>query len=117
MAEAFENLAYGMFSIMAELDRYEPTGSKVVYAAGLDDVVLLERFLTQLLVLFDSEGVLPVDFEITEISLGRLTCWVSVRKIGPDIEWLGPTVKAVTYHQIAVENVGEEWTARAIFDV
>ncbi len=86
-------------------------------AVGEDDVVLLQRFLSSLIVMFDGDGLLPLDFEITEISLGRLTCWVSARKIGEDIEWLGPAIKAVTYHKMAVESKSGEWVARAIFDV
>ena len=117
MADAFESVAYGMFSIMADLDKYKPTANKVVHAAGTDDVEMLERFLSQLIVLFDGDRLLPLDIEITEISMGRLTCWVSVRPMGDDIEWLGPSVKAVTYHQMAVENKNGEWIARAIFDV
>jgi len=117
MAEAFENTAYGVFSVMADIGKYEPTGQKSIVAIGDDDVELLGRFLSSLLVLFDSEGVLPLDFEITEISMGRLTCWVSVRKIDDSIEWLGPQVKAVTYHQMSVEGKGGHWTAQAILDV
>jgi len=88
-----------------------------VTATGIDDVNLLERFLSSLLVIFDGDGLLPLDFEITEISMGRLTCWVDARPIGDDIEWLGPAVKAVTYHQMKVESRNGEWTAQAIFDV
>ena len=117
MAEAFENVAYGMFTIVADLEKYEPTTQKEITVAGTDDVNLLERFLSSLLVLFDGDGLLPLDFEITEISMGRLTCWVDVRPVAYDIEWLGPAVKAVTYHQMAVENTNGEWIARAIFDV
>jgi len=117
MAEAFENCAYGMFSVMADLDRYKPNAHKSVVAVGTEDVELLQRFLSALLVLFDGDGLLPIDIEITEISFGRLTAWVDARKIGADIEWLGPQVKAVTYHQMAVEESGGEWRAKAIFDV
>lgn len=117
MAEAFENAAYGMFSIVAELERYEPTMQREIVATGGDDVALLERFLSSLLVLFDGDGLLPLDFEITEISMGRLTCWVSARPVGDDIEWFGPTVKAVTYHRMKVESKAGEWLAQAIFDV
>ena len=117
MAEAFENAAYGMFSIVADLDKYTPTTTKVVHAVGDEDVVLLERFLSQLILLFEVDGLLPLDFEITEISFGRLTCWVSVCPVSDDIEWIGPTIKAVTYHQMAVENRNSEWFAQAIFDV
>ncbi len=117
MAESFESAAYGMFSIMADLGKYEPTEQRSVVVTGTDDVVMLERFLSSLLVVFDADRLLPLDFEITEISFGRLTCWISARKIADDIEWLGPQVKAVTYHQMAVEKVEGEWQARAIFDV
>jgi SHS2 domain-containing protein len=117
MAEAFENAAYGMFSIMTELDRYRATKQQSITVIGTDDVTLLERFLSSLLLLFDADRLLPVQFEITEISMGRLTCWVSTRPIGDDIEWLGPEIKAVTFHQMAVESKGSEWTAKALFDV
>ena len=117
MAEAFENAAFGMFSIVADLDKYEPTKQQSVTVVGTDDVELLERFLSSLLVIFDGDLLLPLDFEITEISMGRLTCWISTRPIADDVEWFGPTVKAVTFHQMAVTNKGEQWTAKAIFDV
>lgn len=117
MAEAFENAAFGMFSIVADLDKYQPTKQQSVTVVGTDDVTLLERFLSSLLVIFDGDRRLPLDFEITEISMGRLTCWISTRPIADNVEWLGPAVKAVTFHEMAVENRGEEWTAKAIFDV
>ncbi|MCL5104486.1 MAG: archease [Armatimonadetes bacterium] len=116
-AEAFENIAYGMFSIMVDLAGYSPTDTMSVEAEGDDDINLLERFLSSLIVLFDGEGVLPLDFEITEMGDGRLACDVSVRPIGDDIEWLGPTIKAVTYHQMDVKMVNGRWRVQAIFDV
>jgi len=118
MAEAFENTAYGMFSIMADLGKYTPTTQKSVVAlGGEEDVIMLERFLSSLLVIFDGDGLLPLEFDITEISFGRLKCWVSARKIGDDIEWLGPQVKAITYHKMSVENRADEWRANVIVDV
>ena len=106
MAEAFENAAFGMFSIVADLDKYQPTKQQSITVVGTDDVALLERFLSSLLVIFDGDLLLPLDFEITEISMGRLTCWISTRPIADDVEWFGPTVKAVTFHQMAVTNKG-----------
>lgn len=117
MAEAFENVAYGMFSIMADLDKYSPTDTAEVEADGDDHIDLLARFLSKLIVLFDADRVLPLDFKVTEIDGSRLKCEVAFRGIGDDIEWLGPQVKAVTYHQMAVDQVEGMWRARAIFDV
>lgn len=117
MSEAFENTAYGMFSIIADLDKYEPTTTFEVEAEGEDAVYLLERFLSLLIIEFDAERILPLDFEIIDMPLGYIKCKVHGRPIGDDIEWLGPTIKAVTFHTMAVEKQGDEWMARAIFDV
>ena len=117
MAEAFENAAYGMFSIVADLKKYPPTNTVEIEATGDDSVNLLERFLSSLIVLFEADRVLPVDFKMLDFDLGRLNCEVAVRPFGDDIEWIGPSVKAVTYHQMAVEKIGEQWCARAMLDV
>lgn len=117
LAEAFENAAYGMFSVMADLQRYEPTGKTVVRASGADAVELLQSFLSELIVLFESEQVLCLDFKMRQFKETQLACEVYYRPIGDDIEWLGPSVKAVTYHDMAVEKSGGQWLARVIFDV
>ncbi|MCE5324072.1 archease [bacterium] len=116
-AEAFENAAFGMFSIMADLDKYEPTDIIEVVATGDDDIALLERFLSSLIVLFDGDGLMPLDFKMIDLSAGKLVCMVSYRKIADDIEWLGPSIKAVTYHRMSVERSEGTWCAQAIFDV
>lgn len=117
LAEAFESAAYGMFSVMADLNKYQPTGKTTVQASGADLVELLQSFLSELIVLFESEQVLCLDFEIREFEDMHLVCEVSHRPVGDDIEWLGPSVKAVTYHEMAVEKSGGQWLAKVIFDV
>ncbi len=117
LALAFESAAYAMFSIVAELDKYQPTRNVTIRIEGDDRISLLERFLSSLLVIFDGDSLLPLDFEITSLSDNCLTCNVSAREIGEDIDWMGPSVKAVTYHQMAVEESNGEWQARVIFDV
>ncbi len=117
MADAFESAAYGMFSIMADIGKYQATKTKVIRAKGHDDIALFQSFLANLITLFETERVLPVDFQIEEISMGRLTCYVMVRPIDNDIEWIGPQIKAVTFHQMAIWEENGMWHARAIFDV
>ena len=116
-AEAFENIAYGMFSIVADIGKYQPTGQVEVHAEGDDDLALLQVFLSSLVVLMDGDNLLPLDFEITRLEDGALTCAVAVRPVADDIEWLGPAIKAVTYHEMKVEQQDGGWKAQAIFDV
>ena len=117
MGEAFENAAYGMFSVMADIGNYSPTGKRTIEVTADDNVSLLQLFLSSLIVLLEADRVLPVDFDITELENDSLKCEVSVRPIGDDIEWLGPQVKAVTYHKMAVEETNGKWRAQAILDV
>ena len=117
LAEAFESAAYGMFSIVADLDKYRPTSVVTIDTKGDDNISLLGRFLSSLLVIFDGDSLLPLDFEIVQISENILTCRVSVREFGDDIEWIGPAIKAVTYHAISVENQDSKWRVAVIFDV
>lgn len=116
-AEAFENTAYGMITVIADPAKYSLTDKVEVLADGIDDIGLLERFLSKMLILIDGDGLLPLDFHIVEMEDERLRCEVDVRPIGDDIEWVGPTLKAVTYHQMAVEQVDDEWQTRVILDI
>ena len=116
-AAAFESAAYGMFSIIADIGRYEPTDWVEVQAEGDDDLALLQGFLSSLIVLIDGDNLLPLDFEITKLDGGALTCAVAIRPVADDVEWLGPAIKAVTYHEMKVQEEGGRWKAQAIFDV
>ena len=117
LAEAFENAAYGMFSLMADLAQYRPTETRTVEAAGADDVALLRAWLKEMLYIFEVDRVLPLDFRVTSMKNGRLTAAIEVRPFGPDIEWLGSQVKAVTYHGMEVEKTDRGYRVQAIVDV
>ncbi|MBI2843498.1 MAG: archease [Armatimonadetes bacterium] len=117
MAEAFENAAYGMFSLFVDLSKYLPTTQRE-FAVNADDVEqLLWAWLSDLHFNFEVNGELPVDFQITGISDTGLSAIVSVRPVGEDIEWLGSPVKAVTFHQLKVEQTDEGWRVQAYVDV
>lgn len=83
-------------------------------AAEADDVeTLLAELLSESLWRFESTGFLPVaaDLEVSEtMAAGRF-------RVIHDVSIGGPAIKAVTYHQLSVERVGDEWRARVYFDV
>lgn len=117
LVEALENVAYGMFSLMAELDKYEGVEERAIEAQGADDVSLLHAWLNELLFVFEVDRVLPVSFNIGSLENGALTATVAVHPFGPDIEWLGSGVKAITYHEMLVERLDVGYRVRAIVDV
>jgi len=116
-AEALQNVAYGMFSLMADLARYKPSEARTVELSADDKVSLLKAWLQELLFIFEVERVLPVEFHVREVSDTRLRADVRLRPFGPDIEWVGSQVKAVTYHGMRVEELDHGYRVQAIVDV
>ena len=97
------------------LDTDPPSGDPgEAIAVEADDVeTLLAELLSEALWRFESTGALPVaaDLEVSETTAtGRF-------RVIQDAIVGGPAIKAVTYHQLSVERVADEWRARVYFDV
>jgi SHS2 domain-containing protein len=117
MAEAFETAAYGMFSLFVDPSAYQPTHNREVLVNADDREMLLWTWLSELHFIFEVEKDLPLDFEIVEIDDISLRANISVRPIGPDIEWHGSAVKAITFHQLKAEETDEGWFVQVYVDV
>lgn len=116
--ELFENAAYAMFSLMAELCRYQPSQERSMRLEASDTRSLLRIWLAELLYEFEVGRILFVDFEVSAITEGRLLegkAWGV--PFDSEIEWLGPSVKAVTHHDLFVHFRQGQWEAQIIFDV
>ena len=116
-AQALESAAYAMFSLMADLELYKPERVTEISIEAQDAQVLLHNWLSELLFYFEVERVLPVGFKVVEFAEWRVRAEIAVRPIGPDIQWLGSEVKAITYHELKFEERDDQWMAQAIVDV
>jgi protein archease len=91
-----------------------PAFDRVAVSAEADDVAaLLAEVLQEALWRFESQGWLPVDAEL-EVSG---TTAAGTFGVVNDIDAGGPGIKAVTYHQLAVERTADGWRAQVFFDV
>ena len=117
MGEAFENAAYGMFSLFVDPEAYEPRTQREVNINADDREQLLWSWLSEILFIFEVNRELPVDFHIAEIDDTHLRALLAVRPIGDDIEWLGSPVKAITFHQLRVEEIDGRWRVQVYVDV
>ena len=117
MAEAFENTAYGMFSLFVDPEAYQPTMNREITVSADDREQLLWTWLSELMYIFEVDRELALDFKIVEITDTSLRSEVAMRSIGKDIEWLGSGVKAVTYHQLKVEQTDGLWRTQVYVDV
>lgn len=117
MKGAFANAAYGMFSLMADLERVKEESSRYVEAEGSDRESLLVSWLNELLYLFDAEGILFKRFDILELTDTRLKADVYGEKADASRHRLGGGIKAATYHMLQVSEDDGRWRIRVIFDV
>jgi SHS2 domain-containing protein len=114
--ELFENAAYGMFSLMVDLTKYQPVESREVVVEGADLESLLHNWLSELLYTFEVDRLLFVQFEAHLVE-GRLTGIAGAVPFNQEMEWLGSAVKAVTYHGLEVRRTDERWECNIILDV
>jgi len=104
LKEAFANSAYGMFSLIADLEGVKEKVSRKVNLQSTDREALLVDWLNELLYLFDVEHIIFKRFEITALSQKRLQAKVYGEKIDTSRHHLKTAVKAATYHMLKIEE-------------
>jgi SHS2 domain-containing protein len=115
LGEAFANAAYGMFSIIAELDAVREVETRRVEINEDDLESRLFEWLNSLLYYFDVEMLLFRRFDIMEFGEGRLVAECHGEKYDPSRHQLRTGVKSATYYMIEVDR--EKKRVQVIFDV
>jgi len=115
LAEAFANTAYGLFSIIAELNKVREVESRLVAVSAEDIEGLLFNWLNHLIYIFEVEYLLFKRFDITEFTERNLkaTCWGEIYNSSRHQLKLG--VKSATYHMLKIDR--EKNRVQVIFDV
>ncbi|MFH1331015.1 MAG: archease [Actinomycetota bacterium] len=114
--EVFENAAFGMFDLVFDLSGVPATEAVEVEVAGETPGELLVAWLSALLAEAEIRGLALCRFRAEMLPGGRLRgSAAGAAASAPELR--GPPVKAVTYHDLAVEEVPGGWEARVIFDV
>ncbi|MBE0480466.1 MAG: archease [Dehalococcoidia bacterium] len=116
LAEAFANAAYGMFSIIADLDRVAEKESRPVELEENDLEELLFGWLNRLVYLFDVYGLLFKRFDMREFDgEGRLKAECFGEVYDPERHEVRIGVKSATYHMLEVDR--EKNRVQVIFDI
>lgn len=112
--ELVAELATGMFALMASVPAAE--GGRVeIELNGTNLADLVVDTLSELLYRLEVDDALFADFDITfEDGCLRVSA-ATVPLAGVDVT--GPPIKAITYHDLVVEERETGWFARVYFDV
>ena len=111
--EVFENAAFGMFSLMADLEKVEDRETFEINVKGDDPENLMINWLNELLYYSDAKSMSFKDFKVRKLEPGSLEATVAGEAIDPRRHSLFSGIKAATYNQL---RVGKNH-ARIIFDV
>lgn len=124
LKELFENAAKGMFYIIAKdadksnlanLTRLEKKIELKKNVEAFEE--LLVAYLSELLYIFNKEKIYFSDFKILELNNNGIVSEVSGVKIGPSQHTLCKEIKAVTFHNLKIEEEVWGFNCAIIFDV
>lgn len=109
----FENAAYGMFCLMADLKRVQAKEKLAIKVEGNDLDSLLVNWLNELIFHQDSKKLLFKDFKVKKMTGRQLEAEVWGEPIDQDRHFIYRPIKAATYNQL---QIGKN-QAKIIFDV
>ncbi|MFA5143620.1 MAG: archease [Candidatus Omnitrophota bacterium] len=117
LRELFENAAYGMFDVIADLEGIKTAGAEKVEAMGQTAEELLVAWLDELLYRFCTKDIIYSKFEITELSETRLKAKVRGRPAAANRNRLRMEIKAITYAGLKIVKTDSGYQVEIIFDV
>ena len=124
LEELFENASKGMFAIITGRKRkgrkgkfsQEWTKIKIKNQAGGFEELLVD-WLSELLYLFNKEGILFSDFKINELNKTEIFGEAFGKKINLSQNTLQTEIKACTFHGLKIEENKKRFYCNIIFDV
>jgi len=118
MKELFENAAFAMFDIIADLEGLkEAQVSKEIKVCAHDYEELLVAWLDELLYNFYTKQIIFFKFDISELSEDKIIATVSGRTLGENKNRLKTEIKAATYSDLKIKKTDAGYQVEIIFDV
>lgn len=112
--ELFENAAHAIFALEgAHADVHANEMARGVHVTGIDYESLLVNWLTELLWLQESNHETYHRFQIETLTPTELRAQV----FGTPLTSLNKVIKAITYHNLNIEQTAEGWQATVVVDV
>ncbi len=117
LREAFENAALGLLSLITEPATIDPLEERRIKVTASDYQGLLVKWLSEILYLFDAEEFLVGEVTINLIAPTGLEATVLGEKLNQEKHELKLDVKAITYHQLKIEENKSGCKVRVFVDI
>jgi SHS2 domain-containing protein len=109
--------ARALFSVtVANLDDVRPVQERSLTVAGTARDYLLFDWLTELLYIFETERLVLAQFSV-HLTAEGLSAVVRGEPLDTSRQVFAHEVKAITYHELKVEQMASGWQAEVIIDI
>ena len=117
LSELYIHAAQGMESLMVSPEQVHILVCREVEVEGYDSLSLLIAWLNELIFLFDAEFLLFSQFEIESLTETHLKGRAWGEPYDEQRHELSSAIKAVTWHDAAIEQTEDGYKACIIFDI
>ena len=125
LAELFANAAYGMASLITDLEKVKTKDSKDIALEAENREELLVSWLNEIIYLFASQSMLFSKFEVSEINERHLRAKIFGEEFDTARHQIETEFKAATYHRLKISKLrgnsstlpNEILQAEIIFDI
>jgi len=115
--DLFENAGQAMFNQITDINALKGLVELDLRVTGADWCDLMVNWLRELLYLWTGKEMLVKATEIFSIAEHNLSAKVKSDPFDSNLHVITGEIKAVTYHQIQVNQGSAGWEAKIIFDV
>ena len=115
--ELFENAAFAMFDIIADIENLSGDTLETFYLEASSREELLVAWLDELLYSFYTTQLIFFKFQIDELDGTRLKATAFARPVGANRNRLKTEIKAATYSDLKIEKSAKGYQVEIIFDV
>ncbi len=121
LEEVFEEAAKAMFSVITDISKVEKEVRRRIEGEGIDLFNALYRWLEELLILHDAEGLVFSDFRVEYVREEGDVVRFAGEAFGEEFDESkhvkGTEVKAVTYSMMEIGKDDGCWYARVVLDI
>ncbi|MCX5843809.1 MAG: archease [Deltaproteobacteria bacterium] len=120
LGECYGNAARAMFSAMIDPRSVDPVIKRTILLEANDLPALMHDYLSEILFLFETEGLVFRDFDVSvekKEEVYKLSAVLSGEEFNKKKHIVLTDIKAVTYHGLKVEKRDGQWVAEVLCDI
>ncbi len=115
--ELFENAAFAMFDIIADLDGLEGSIEEELDLKAPNQEELLVAWLDELLYNFYTKSIIFFKFNVEGLTQNSIKARAFGRLVGQNRNRLKTEIKAATYHDLKIKKTEGRYEVEIIFDI